>query len=710
MTELKSFKIAIAALSASLCLTGLTSINGTAGLSTYSITADAAEIYVPRLTAPSTSSKYYTSDNPFYNAGYGMPNCTCYAWGRAYELLGKKPNLCEGNADAWYGYNKSGSYYSYGQEPKLGAIACWSGQHVAVVEEINGDTLTISHSSWGGPYFKTDTVNKNNMENITSGFQGYIYIGDWEDEASKPKGHVMTESEAGGETIPSGDYWISSKLKTGYFLDPESGSKIPATDGAAVQMYNYSSCAPNVQDTWTLEYLDNGFYRIKQKDTNMCLSVEKSAIYLDSAIIMTTKSSAAGQQWSIERDSSGGFNIQSRCNGGYLNVKGSSVTSGTALQTSETCKATSQKWNFVPYGSSIFKGKGTEAEPYQISSAKDLRAMATLINDDVSAPSYYNKYYTQTADIDLGNSNFIPIGTRNGNNTGMGFNGVYNGGEHSIKGLYVERQGDYNGLFGWSNGGIISDLSVYGNINCPDGVRTGGIIGSMGSPNAKYIKNCSFTGTIKGKVYTGGIVGEMWASGMIKSCYFNGNITETSGKGYSGGIVGFVSHGWEDNTYNVTVRNCYAAGSSADLMGGIIGFFETITPGDLIIKDNYYLNTMAKSGINGDYTGGCQGIDSSLMREIDMNMSVPFIHNDSLLYNDGYPIFEWQAKEIELVGDIDGDGVVTEKDVLLMKDWLLKLSNSGSISTTANVDINGDGKVNVADQLVIKRILDAKKN
>ena len=58
--------------------------------------------FTPRLTAPSTSSRYYYStDNPFYPA-YGMPNCTAYAFGRIYELNGSRPNLCTGNAEMWY--------------------------------------------------------------------------------------------------------------------------------------------------------------------------------------------------------------------------------------------------------------------------------------------------------------------------------------------------------------------------------------------------------------------------------------------------------------------------------------------------------------------------------------------------------------------------------------------------------------------------------
>ena len=68
----------------------------------------------PRLSAPGYSSKYWYSLNPFYHAGYGLPNCTCYAWGRFYEILGRKPVLSLGNAEDWYGKNDG---YSRGHTP-----------------------------------------------------------------------------------------------------------------------------------------------------------------------------------------------------------------------------------------------------------------------------------------------------------------------------------------------------------------------------------------------------------------------------------------------------------------------------------------------------------------------------------------------------------------------------------------------------------------
>ncbi len=138
--------------------------------------------FTPRLNAPSYSNKHWYSGNPFYQSGYGLPNCTCYAWGRFYEILGKLPNLSLGNAEDWYGKKDS---YSRGKTPKLGAVVCWrkgkagyggdGAGHVAIVEKIydNGDIL-ISESGWNSFRFRTSKVKKGyKLYGYT--FQGFIY-------------------------------------------------------------------------------------------------------------------------------------------------------------------------------------------------------------------------------------------------------------------------------------------------------------------------------------------------------------------------------------------------------------------------------------------------------------------------------------------------------------------------------------------------------
>lgn len=156
-----------------------------------SMIADAAS-FSPRLSAPSSSNKYYYSNlNVFYKYGYGMPNCTAYAYGRAYEILGTEPKLSWNNAEQWYGYNMANGYYKYGQTPKVGAIACWAysggGGHVAVVEKIENGVITLSNSAYSGTNFYLSTANVSDPNvggNSWWNFQGYIYLGDFSSSTS----------------------------------------------------------------------------------------------------------------------------------------------------------------------------------------------------------------------------------------------------------------------------------------------------------------------------------------------------------------------------------------------------------------------------------------------------------------------------------------------------------------------------------------------
>ena len=136
-------------------------------------------------TGKKVDDYYFNSTNPLEAAGYGMPNCTAYAWSRAYEILDSVPNLCTGNAQEWYGYNKTYDYYPYGATPRLGAIAVWShgdSGHVAVVEKIEGDTVTFSNSAWQGTFFfllEVDPADHPNYWTDDSwNLLGFIYIFD----------------------------------------------------------------------------------------------------------------------------------------------------------------------------------------------------------------------------------------------------------------------------------------------------------------------------------------------------------------------------------------------------------------------------------------------------------------------------------------------------------------------------------------------------
>ena len=149
--------------------------------------------FVPRLSKDGMlNSKYwYSSQNPFYPAGYGLPNCTCYAWGRFWEISDVLPSLPTSDGGSWW---RDVTGYEVGQTPQLGAVMCFSqpGQsgHVAIVEEIDTDGNVISSNSGysrnpGGyndpQYFWTESNPKStgylSSWEISGGyvFQGFIY-------------------------------------------------------------------------------------------------------------------------------------------------------------------------------------------------------------------------------------------------------------------------------------------------------------------------------------------------------------------------------------------------------------------------------------------------------------------------------------------------------------------------------------------------------
>lgn len=147
--------------------------------------------FTPRLTAPSTTDKHWIHSSKgglneciLISGNSCIPNCVGYAWGRVYEIIGKRPTVSRRNAEDWYGYTADGCQRS--KTPTLGAVVCWAkgkvgdgsdgAGHVAIVEEIkaNGDIVT-SNSGYNSTRFWTQTFTKASgygMNGYT--FQGFI--------------------------------------------------------------------------------------------------------------------------------------------------------------------------------------------------------------------------------------------------------------------------------------------------------------------------------------------------------------------------------------------------------------------------------------------------------------------------------------------------------------------------------------------------------
>lgn len=158
--------------------------------------------YTPRTQAPAHSDALYYADNPFYQSGYGMPNCTAYAWGRFWETSGERPRLSLGDAEDWWDYDADG--YERGQTAKLGAVICWAkgvvgddsdgAGHVAIVEQLNADgTILTSNSGYPDTLFYQKLIPAD-YELAGYRFQGFIYnpINFNADDGAVSKGDVTS--------------------------------------------------------------------------------------------------------------------------------------------------------------------------------------------------------------------------------------------------------------------------------------------------------------------------------------------------------------------------------------------------------------------------------------------------------------------------------------------------------------------------------------
>ena len=200
-------------------------------------------------------------------------------------------------------------------------------------------------------------------------------------------------------------------------------------------------------------------------------------------------------------------------------------------------------------------GSGTETVPYQISTADQLKRFRDIVNGAGGQTPNRGAWAVLTADIDLNNEAWTPIGP----DTGSAYTGTFDGRGHTVKNLSVTVNGQPGraGLFGCVKDGTIRKLTVAGSVSCT--ANQGWCGGIAGYAMDETIENCASLCTVSctGKdARVGGIVGLVdynSRTAIIRDCYNIGKITGRSdnGSGDAGGICGFYMSGKISNCYNV---------------------------------------------------------------------------------------------------------------------------------------------------------------
>lgn len=235
-------------------------------------------------------------------------------------------------------------------------------------------------------------------------------------------------------------------------------------------------------------------------------------------------------------------------------------------------------------------GHGTEADPYTISNASDLRTLAYMIS---TGRDITGNLFKLTNNIDLTNEQeFDPIGTET-----YPFSGIFDGCGHYIRGMKAKYGYMFTRVTGTVRNLALDDFKSQ-NENVFAGIAY--YVGSYGAAGG-IIENCYVTGDADLKVTEsfqpptfGGICIYVDDNATVRNCYYTGNVQfgyttqdQCMTAPYIGGIV---------ERANGTVENCYAAfnfqnSMSAKALKTTVG--GIVSEGTPKLKNNYYCSNIS---------------------------------------------------------------------------------------------------------------------
>ena len=276
-------------------------------------------------------------------------------------------------------------------------------------------------------------------------------------------------------------------------------------------------------------------------------------------------------------------------------------------------------------------GSGTENDPYQIDDGAQLAYLASEVN---KGQTYENSYFVLTADIDLANHDWTPIGNSFsdalfGRTDYRLFAGNLDGKGHTIFNISIGTEStplesDVFGLVGATAGKIsnlnLDTVSIHGIAKIASIGAVIGFAGGLAGYSGGYIENCHVTGltmdmSAPSNVYAaaycvGGLVGVLDETQLINECSVSGSITEKAGKGSIGGLIGElgkaakITYSRSDVTVNVKADSRGGAN-----VGGFIGKGNGKTDAETIIRNCYATGNVTGGAYTGGFAGGLWGLN-----------------------------------------------------------------------------------------------------
>lgn len=344
----------------------------------------------------------------------------------------------------------------------------------------------------------------------------------------------------------------------------------------------------------------------------------------------------------------------------------------------------------VTITSCFSNGDGTEADPYWITSAGDLKKISP----------FGNVFFTLRNDIDLSSvANWVPL-------VGWGIN--FEGNYHVINGLKTDTSDeDYltTGFFSYLVNSTVKHLGIIeANVKGDElvGILSGIVINS-------HIEEVYTTGTATGNNGVGGLIGDYGlAPGTVLNCY---SLATVKGHANLGGLVGIMG--------SSVLKTSYSAGqvifddSNGDIkenIGGLLGndVFEDIensVPNTFL--SNYYdteasgqSDTTGATGITGKTTAQMRTKATFLAGTGEEIWNFDKVWGISSTYNNGYPYlkgFHQNVKAIEsktaIVATVEGvNGTTFDPSIVLsIEDITKKITDDKKKTFNSGIKLVSQG-------------------
>lgn len=322
-----------------------------------------------------------------------------------------------------------------------------------------------------------------------------------------------------------------------------------------------------------------------------------------------------------------------------------------------------------------FEGEGTQENPYLIGTAEEMYELAEIVNGGYSFEDEYLKLTSDVLLYDLSDktAEIVTTWTPIGVDFSVAFRGTFDGDNHTIRGVYINSDKNYQALFGCMYGGairnvILSDSYIKGHY------AVAGIVAGHASAeewdhdtNAGVIENCINNATIvNSSFHTGGVV----AFGMIvKNCINNGDVTGTDN--WIGGVA----------AYACRIENCVNNGNvnGTEDVAGVC--YSTYCE-----QEHKY-----ETGVFGCTNNGIVKCDKNGFPVADIQLSrIENCTNNGEVITSEFPGF--------MLGDMDWDNKITAADARKILRCAAKLDGDWDIyDTVVCGDFDNDGRLTAKD-------------